>query len=219
MSLPEQYVTGKAYFMDFELKVTPDTLIPRPETEILVEKAVDLIKEKGSSKVVRICDIGTGSGNIAISLAYYLKSVEIIAIDISEKALLIAEENAKKIGVSKKISFVKSDVFSVLDKNYKFDLIISNPPYVAQCHEHLLPPEVKAEPYNALLAGKDGMDVYKKICEDLKSYLKEDGIVMMEIGFDQSEKINTLLESKGFKDIIFFKDYSGIKRIVKAKNG
>jgi release factor glutamine methyltransferase len=219
MSLPEQYMTGKAYFMDLELKVTRDTLIPRPETEILVEKALEYIKDRYDKRPVRICDIGTGSGNIAISLAYYLKNVQILAVDISEEALLIATENAKNISVQDNVSFLKSDVLDAVNKNERFDMVISNPPYICKKHKHLLPPEVLAEPELALLAGEEGMDVYKKIADSVKGFLTDKGMLLMEIGFDQKEKIQILLENKGFKNIEFFKDYSSIDRIVKAENG
>jgi len=217
--LSEQYRTGKAYFMDFVLEVTPDTLIPRPETEILVEKALDITRASRPDRVWRILDVGTGSGNIAISLTKYIIHSKIIGLDISYKALLKAKENAAVNSAGDSLSFVQSDLFSALGQGELFDIIVSNPPYVAQYDMKNLPDEVKEEPVLALYGGEDGIDFYRKICPEAKKHLKKGGYLVMEIGYDQSGRVKDLLDDEGYDQIEIFKDYSSIDRIVKAKNG
>jgi len=214
----------EAYFLDFEFKTEDLTFYPRPETELLVERAVDLLsKKKGHNAPYRILDIGTGCGNIAISLTKYLPSSRITASDISDTALRAAGENAKKYGVEERIDFVKSDLFENIRGRHKelFDLIISNPPYISLEELSSLPGEVKLEPYLALYGGVDGMSFYRRIMKEAPSLLKKDGILLMEIGYNQSEAVRGMLDSSNlFKDVEIYKDYAGIARIVKAhKNG
>ncbi|UCD55832.1 MAG: peptide chain release factor N(5)-glutamine methyltransferase [Candidatus Omnitrophota bacterium] len=221
-----------AYFLDFELETEGLTFHPRPETELLVEKAVELIsKEDLSSEAYprrnsslakedsRILDIGTGCGNIAISLIKYLPLSRITALDISDTALRAARENAKRYGAEERIEFIKSNLFENLKGrgNALFDLIISNPPYISLEEFSLLPEKVKRDPYLALYGGRDGMDFYRKIVKGAPGYLKRGGILLMEIGYDQSAAVKYMLDSSGiFKDVEIYKDYSGIDRIIKA---
>lgn len=218
MKTPLQHTTGKAYFMDFEFNVNEDTFIPRPETELLVEKAVESLRGT-PSKGMSILDIGTGSGNIAISLTKYIQQSRIVALDISYKALEKARANAVNNGVSDRIRFIQSDLFDGLLPGVLFDMVISNPPYVSKADMVELPGEVQREPYVALYGGIDGLDFYRAIADKVTGYLKEHGILLMEVGYDQALDVKRILEKKPFKQVEIFKDYSGIDRIIKAQNG
>jgi len=213
MNYPEQYKTGIAYFMDYEFIVTPYAFIPRPETELLVEKTIETVKELSA---IRVLDLCTGCGNIAISLTKYLSQSKITALDISQKAICTAYKNAKSLGVSR-IYFVLSDLFSAIKKIRYFDIIVCNPPYISKNDMQSLPDEVKAEPFNALFGGSDGLHFYGKIAAEAKDYLTKRGCLIMEMGYDQKEKICGILREEGYVDIEVFKDYSGIERIVKAR--
>ncbi len=219
--MPEQYKTGVAYFMDFEFKVSPDTFIPRPETELLVEKVIETAKQLFAKRyplnAIHILDIGTGCGNIAISLTKYLSQSKITALDISHRALLKARENAKILGISDRLTFLESDLLRSVKGRRLFDIIVCNPPYVSENDMRQLPEEVLSEPGTALYGGIDGLDFYKRIIKDAKFHLKKDGFLLMETGYSQSESVKKLLEDNGYINIEIFKDYSRIDRIVKAK--
>ena len=221
MSLPDQYKTGIAYFMDFEIGVNSSTFIPRPETEILVEKTLDIIdlihKKNKSKNKIDILDLCTGSGNIAISLTKYNEQSKIIALDISREALVKARENALKYGISDSIRFIQSDLFSGLNKRKAlFDIIVSNPPYISNKDMAWIDDIVKTEPFIALYGGTDGLDYYRHIIKEAKYYLKKDGYILMEMGYDQSEAVTNMLIENGYSHIELYKDYSDINRIVKA---
>lgn len=210
--------------MDFEFETENAVLYPRPETEILVEKAIDLLSgHVESGRTPAILDIGTGCGNIAISLTKYILSGKIVALDISDAALRVAEGNAATHGVRERIVFLKSNLFENVKKNYEnyFDLIISNPPYVSLEDFSSLPEEVKSDPYIALYGGTDGTDFYRRITKESPAFLKSGGILLMEIGYNQADAVKALLENSGnFRDICVYKDYANIDRIIKArKNG
>ncbi len=213
---PLQYILSQADFFGFQFKVTPDVLIPRPETEILVETAIKYARDKRAE--VRILDIGTGSGCIAVSLAKLLPQARIFATDISVKALEVAGENARLHNVIDKINFSCADLFPSCDSPY--DLIVSNPPYIASGEIEQLQLEVRQEPRLALSAGIDGLDFYHKIIPQAGGYLKTNGYLLMEIGFGQRKKIEKIFQnSPNFEIIEIIKDYSGIDRIMVAKNG
>jgi release factor glutamine methyltransferase len=222
LRIPFAQIVSSQEFFDLKLKITPDVLIPRPETEILVEETMKIIgRGKGRGrKTPLIIDVGTGSGCIAIALAKNVPDIKVFAIDISQQALEIAKENAKKHNVSEKISFLHGDLFEPLRgiKN-KVDLIISNPPYIATSQILELEPEVKDfEPIIAIDGGSDGLDFIRRLIEQSVIYLKPDGVLIFEIGYDQAEKVEKLLQKSGhYKDIEFKLDYAGIKRIVIAK--
>ncbi len=219
---PLQYILGKADFFGFEFKVSPDVLIPRPETEILVEKAAEIVRSKElGAGGINIMDIGTGSGCIAITLAKLLPQAVITATDISEKALEIARENARLHNVSDRITFSQSDLFPNSQlPTPNSQLIISNPPYVASEEIDHLQLEVKHEPRLALDAGIDGLDFYRRIIPQAGAYLKSGGYLLMEIGFGQRKKIEKIFHnSPNFEIIEVIKDYSDIDRIMVAKNG
>lgn len=203
---PLQYILGETNFYGYQFKVDPAVLVPRPETEYLVEKIIQNIGDFSS-----ILDIGTGSGCIAVTLAKELPEISIDAVDISEKALKNAAQNA---ALNKaEINFFQSDIFSKIVK--KYDLIVSNPPYISESSYRYLPDEVKKfEPKNALLAGKDGLLFYRKILEKAKEHLNANGKIYLEIGYNQNEEIKFIAEKNDFKNIEILQDLNGFYRIM-----
>jgi len=220
---PIQYILGKADFMGLEFKVTPDVLIPRQETEILVETAVKQVTKSQGHKVtsVRILDVGTGSGCIAVSLAKLLRDVEITATDISSKAIEIAEYNAGINNVSEKIKFINIDLSSSLGVYgcARYDIIVSNPPYIPFGEINTLQAEIQYEPRIALDGGSDGLDFYRRIIIGAAAgLLKKSGSLIMEMGFGQKEEIENIFRESGKYEIIeITKDYSGIDRVIAAQ--
>lgn len=225
---PIQYILGKAEFMGLEFKVTADVLIPRQETEILVETAVKYVSSfrsqvssfTGRQAGFRVMDLGTGSGCIAVSLAKLLPDVEITAIDISSKAIEIAEYNAGLNSVSEKIKFINSDLFPILGVygSMRYDIIMANPPYVPSDEIGILQPEIKYEPRIALDGGSDGLNFYQRIISGAAVFLEKRGLLIMEMGFGQKEKIeNIFLKSGKYEIIEIIKDYSGIDRVIVAR--
>ncbi|MBN2830050.1 MAG: peptide chain release factor N(5)-glutamine methyltransferase [Candidatus Cloacimonetes bacterium] len=201
---PVQYIIGNTQFLDFIIKVTPDVLIPRPETELLV----DYIKHD-NPKLKHILEIGTGSGAIAIALKSYFPEAEIIATDISGPALEVARENA--LATKLEIEFVHADIFPVTD--YEFDLIVSNPPYISAEDYDKLPAEVKNfEPQGALLARENGLFFYRMILEKAESYLSDKGVIFFEIGEEQGNSLILLAKDCGFEDIDIYQDLCGKDR-------
>lgn len=210
--IPIQYITNNQEFMNLNFYVDENVLIPQPDTEILVEEVINEYKEKKC----RILDLCTGSGAIAISLAKYINESNIVASDISMKALQIAKLNAEKNLVRKKIEFIESDMF---DKIYKedFDIIVSNPPYIKTKVIEELDKQVKNEPYIALDGGADGLKFYKIIIENAYKYIKNEGKVFLEIGYDQkNELINLFKENNHYENIYSKKDLGGNDRIIVA---
>jgi len=200
-------------FLGLDFKTTKDTFIPRPETGLLVKASLDIMPRDKA----RILDIGTGTGNIAISLTKADRVCKIVALDKSEEALAIAKENAKHLGVSDRIKFIKSDLFSDLAIE-PFDIIVSNPPYIPDWEIPTLADYVKDEPRLALDGGEDGLGFYKKIIEAAPKFLKEGGFLIMEMGYSQSYHVKRLLrESGNFTDIEILKDYSNIDRVIRAR--
>lgn len=206
---PLQYIIGSTEFMGIEFIVTPDALIPRPETELLVEEAIKAAK---AFKSPFILDLGTGSGNIAISLTKFLSDCKIIASDVSEEALFIAKKNAVLNRAQDKIEFKSGDLFNSLT-SYKFDIIISNPPYVAGPEFKGLQREIGFEPRAALDGGMDGLDFYRRIIKEAVAFLSNGGRLLLEIGFGQAGSIKSLFENAYYKNISFIEDYNGIKRV------
>ena len=209
---PIAYIVGNREFMGLDFYVQEGVLIPRPDTEILVEEVIELAKDKGK---VNILDIGTGSGAITVSLAKYLENAKVTSVDISDIALEIGKRNAMENNVADRIDFIKSDLFSALDKNLKFDIIVSNPPYIKREVIETLDKQVKDfEPYNALEGGIDGLDFYRAITTQAKDFLKEGGILAYEVGHDQSEDVSKLMEMDGYTNIYTRKDLQQIDRVV-----
>ncbi len=217
---PLQYILGECEFMGLRFQVHPSTFIPRPETEILVETAVELA-EKIPHRPLRILDLGTGSGNIAISLAKWIERSHIMAVDISQDTLAVALENAKFHRVEHKIQFCHNDMTEhfLWDKNLEnFDMIVSNPPYIPTFQLRELPAEVKQEPVLALDGGSEGMDFLKFIIENGIHVLNEKGFMILEIGDGQNRRVAELFQANpGYKDMIIHKDYRRQDRIVVAQ--
>jgi len=224
---PIQYILGKTEFMGLDFRLTPDVFIPRPETEILVETALKYVTSHQSPVTSKkILDVGTGSGNIAISLAKFLPQTEIFATDISKKTLEIASLNAKLNKVSGKIKFIQSDLFTdypcLPDRQglpiTDYDIIVSNPPYIITAEIDSLQPEISYEPRIAVDGGKDGLDFYRRIINESASYLKLGGFLIMEMGFNQKEAIEDILQkSENYKIIDVVGDYNNIERVLVAK--
>ena len=213
---PLQYIIGYCDFMGVILRVNRKVLIPRPETEILVDSAITKLKQRGG--LLTILDLGTGSGNIAIALAKNIELCKVISVDQSAEALNVARGNAEANGVTKKVDFFHKDMMDVLkDDSRTFDLIISNPPYIPTGMLSQLPEDVKKEPVSALDGGEDGLAFYRPIIENAHSLLKDNGLLMMEIGDGQAPAIGDLFSKNNFyNNIEFIKDYVGIDRIVSA---
>lgn len=211
---PLSYILGKTEFMGLEFKVTPDVLIPRQDTEILVETAIELgFRVSGLGSRIRILDIGTGSGCIAVSLAKFLPCAKITAIDISEKAIAVAKQNALSNNVN--IDFLLGDLFPIYEPTaMSYELIISNPPYIPSAEINGLQPEIQFEPRIALDGGKDGLDFYHRIIACAPTYLRQGGLLILEAGYNQKDKIrNILKKSRNFEIIEVVKDYSNIDRV------
>lgn len=211
--IPIQYITKKQEFMKMDFYVDENVLIPQPDTEIVVEEAIDIINRNKLSKVLDMC---TGSGILAISIAKYTDASKITAVDISEKALDVAEKNAISNDVNTKIKFIKSDMFKNISE--KFDLIISNPPYIRTDVIKTLSEEVKNEPILALDGGIKGLDFYNIIAENAKKYLNENGYLVLEIGYDQKTEVVNLLEAQEYSEIRVIKDMGGNDRVIVCKN-
>lgn len=208
---PLAYLTGKKSFLSWEFDVTPAVLIPRPETEILVETVVDLVK--GRQDLCGV-DVGTGSGIIAITLAKLLPGSKWYAIDLSPEALAVAEANAAQLGVDQQICFLKGDLLGpLMASGESYDMVVSNPPYVPSATIETLQPEVRREPSVALDGGPDGLDIYRKLLPQAKELLTDDGICAVEHGWDQRDALENLFKDSGFisKSI---SDLAGLDRII-----
>ena len=218
---PLQYVLGKTEFYSLPIEVTPATLIPRPETEILVDFVLNNYKKFfPQSQKLNILDLGTGSGNIAIALAKHIENAKIIAIDISAEALKIARNNAVGNGVDDKIDFLQLDIFSNVPENFmQQDIVVANLPYISATEMETLPIEVKQyEPHEALFGGKDGLDYFRKLSKILNLILSKPGLVALEIGADQADKVkNIFLQHPNMTDYDVISDLNGLARVFWAK--
>ena len=211
---PLQYIAGRQEFFGLEFEVNEQVLIPRPETELLVEAALALVL---ANETPLICDVGAGSGCIIISLLHKLTGARGVALDISATALAVAERNAKHHGVHERVSFVTSDCFAGLGNapDPGFDLIVSNPPYVADGAVAGLQREVRDfEPRVALTAGVDGLNVIRRLLIESPQYLKSGGLLVFEMGFDQHDMVKQLIDEKSWKLLEIYDDLQGIPRIV-----
>ena len=207
---PVQYIVGEQEFFGLKFRVTPDVLIPRPETEHLVEAALARTDRDAS---LRIADVGTGSGAIAVALAHALPQARITALDISATALAVAQENAKNHGVSDRIRFFESDLLAAVTGE-QFDMMVSNPPYVADDEE--LEPQVRDyEPAPALFAGPEGLDIYRRLIPQAQVALKLGGWLLLEIGHAQRDALDRLLS--GWASVSFIADLQGIPRVACAQ--
>jgi release factor glutamine methyltransferase len=211
---PVQYITSETEFYGLPFLVTPDVLIPRPETEHLVEKVIELA---ASFSAPRIIDVGTGSGAIAVALACHLLHAAITATDVSVSALVIARENAARNRVSDRIRFFEADLLATF-AGEQFDIVVSNPPYVAEADRASLAAEVRDyEPDLALFAGEDGLEFYRRLIPSAFDAVTPGGFIALEIGYGQSPAIAQLLAITGFQQIEFLPDLRGIPRVACAK--
>ena len=212
---PLQYIRGTQEFYGFEFEVTPDVLIPRPETEMLVEHA---LHEMNEVKEPRILDLGTGTGCIPISILRCIPNAIGVAVDISHAALGVAARNAEKNGVAGRLKLIRSDLFENITAG-EFDLIVSNPPYVPVSDIGHLQPEVRDhEPHIALTDGTDGISIIRRIIEDSRHFLAPGGVLLVEMGFGQSERVLELTQMSGWGSVRVEPDLQGIPRMLVAKS-
>jgi release factor glutamine methyltransferase len=220
---PVAYLLGEREFFGLNFKVTPATLIPRSDTELLVELALSRIpqtppslplsrEEQGAGRsAFRVLDLGTGSGAIALSIAHARPDVAMTAVDASEDALEVARENARRLGVAN-IRFLRSDWFSALD-GQRFDLIVSNPPYIASGDVHLTQGDVRFEPLSALASGADGLDDIRSIVGKAAAYLESGAWLLLEHGYDQASQVREIFQHHGYGEIFSAKDIAEINRV------
>lgn len=224
---PLQYLTGEQEFFGMNLRVTRDVLIPRPETELLVAAVLAWVQEAsaavevaaGSRRTMRLVDVGTGSGAIALALAGARPDAEIWALDLSDAALKVARSNAERLGLADRIRFLRSDLLTAVLAGEAvpgcLDVVVSNPPYVPASDAPGMQPEVRDfEPHLALFAGEDGLEVYRRLIPEAMRALRSGGLLAMEFGFGQKEALGRLLS--GWSDVRFLDDYAGIPRTALA---
>jgi release factor glutamine methyltransferase len=214
---PVQYILGYTEFMGIRFEVNPAVLIPRPDTEVLVESVLNYCKTL-SSKNISICDIGTGSGCIAISLAKMISDSMVTAIDKSADAIDVARRNAISAGVSERVKFVHIDLLKKKYEAENFGIIVSNPPYIPKDEVETLQPEVRFfEPDYAYTDFGDGLSFYKMISKLGHTILKNAGSIFVEVGYNQAEVVKRIFENDKYSEIESYKDYNGIERVVKAE--
>jgi release factor glutamine methyltransferase len=218
---PVAYIIGEKDFWSRSFKVTPDVLIPRPETEILVAEALKIYEEMnhGFQEQFHILEIGTGSGVIGVTLAKEIPKALILATDVCERALRIAEENARRHEVKDRIQFLLGDLFNPIPKGMAFDMIVTNPPYVPREQLSFLMPEVRDyEPHQSLDGGDQGLDFYRQVFPRIGEFLKSGGWFVGEIGKDQKDAVKALAEAESNLDSIgFIKDFQGIDRVCRVR--
>lgn len=212
--IPVAYLTGHKEFMGLNFAVTPDVLIPRPDTEVLAQGVIENLYS--FKRAIKISDLGTGSGAICVSILKFVENVTAEAVDISKKALEIAQFNAQKFNVEDRINFHVGNLFEPLEGQI-FEVIVSNPPYVSEEDFKNIQPEIKNEPKIAFDGGIDGLNFYRKIIKDAPKFLAEDGFLAMELGLNHAEPVRNLLEENGnFSYIQIWKDLAGIERVIAA---
>jgi len=206
---PLQYITGHREFFKLDFEVSPAVLIPRPETELIVEAAIELCKDESAPI---IADIGTGSGCIAISILHELVDAVAVATDISVAALQIAQGNAERHGVQRRLTLVQSDCFAAVPRTKPFSLIVSNPPYVSDEELKHLGREVRFEPRSALAGGPDGLSVLRRLISEARRFIRPEGYLVFEIGFGQSEAVEQLIDPRVWKLLEIRRDLQGTAR-------
>ena len=210
---PIQYIVGEQEFYGLPLKVTPAVLIPRPETELLVESVLVRLPK---DQPLRIVDVGTGSGAIALAVAKHLPLADVIAVDLSEAALAVAQENAQTLGLHHRVRFVRSDLLTEVGGKERFDAVLSNPPYIPDSDRPSLHRQVRDhEPETALFAGVEGLDIYRRLIPAAASALKSGGLLAMEIGYGQRYAIEALLDD--WSNVESLNDLQGVARVVLAR--
>jgi release factor glutamine methyltransferase len=213
---PMKYILGECEFMGFNFYIKEGVLIPRPDTETLVEWAVKCVEEENFKKV---CDVCCGSGIIGLSIAKIKENIKVKCSDISNIACEVTLENIKRFGLENRVEVVQSDLLNYfLNEEEKFDIIVSNPPYIKNDIIPTLMEDVKNyEPYEALSGGKDGLDFYRKITSQSLKLLNKDGFLIFEIGYDQKDSVSSILKENGFSNINCIKDLAGRDRVIKGK--
>lgn len=213
--MPVAYITGSREFMGLDFKVTEATLIPRPDTEILVEAVIERLKQAEADNL-RIADIGTGSGAICLSLLHYVKNLAAVTVDTSQAAIEVAKENADALGVAERIEFLQGDLLEPLRNKGKFNTIVSNPPYIPRQVIHGLEPEVRLyEPQSALDGGADGLNFYRRLVAGAGALLSDGGFLAVEIGIEQAEALRQMAQRNLiWKNVEVLNDLSGIERCV-----
>ena len=217
---PIAYIVGRTEFYSLELEVTPDCMIPRPETELLVGRAIEFLRTRGGKQLV--CDLCTGSGCVAVAIAKNYAGAEIIATDISDAALRIASRNVEKHGLNDRVKLLCGDLFEPIVPELdvgRFDLIVCNPPYVSTAEFERLAKNVRDyEPKSALFGGDDGLDICRRVIEEAERFLKADAALMLEVGYRQGPAVKELLAEKGcFGQIAIEKDFQDNDRIAIGK--
>jgi release factor glutamine methyltransferase len=213
--MPLAYIVGRREFYSMELEVSPEVLIPRPETEVLVTAALDVV---ASRPVARVLDLATGCGAIALAIAANAPNARVTATDVSAPALAIAARNATHHGFDRRVEFRLADCWEVLDDGDalgRFDLIVANPPYVRNDEISSLAPEIRGfEPHLALAGGPDGLDFYRRIIDGAREHLAPDGTVMVEVGEGQAGDVATFFRARGYDNLALLKDFANIQRVV-----
>ena len=211
---PFQYITGVQEFYGLEFEVTPDVLIPRPETEMVVEQALKIFD---GSDAPRFCEVGVGSGCISVSILHHIRDASAVAVDVSGSALDVTRRNAMRHRVEERLTLIESDIFDRLT-DHEFDAIVSNPPYVPVLDFAGLQAEVRDfEPHLALTDGSDGLSIIRCIIDESPRFLRSNGFLLMEIGFDQSEKVATMFDRTVWTSPDLLPDLQGIPRLVSAR--
>lgn len=214
---PIQYIINEKDFMGLNFYVKEGVLIPRFDTEVLIEYIMEYVKEKHKDVNIKVLDLGAGSGAISLSIAHYCKNAFVYGIDISDIAIKVSNINKERFKLNN-VKFLKGDLFKAiegLDLEDQFEIIVSNPPYISKEEIESLSSTVKDfEPRLALDGGEDGLDFYRKITIDSKRYLKKEGLLIYEIGYNQGEEVKEILIKEGFKDVSILKDLQGHNRVV-----
>jgi release factor glutamine methyltransferase len=225
---PTQYITGKQEFWGLEFEVTPSVLIPRPETEHVVEVALERLGARGikidmatgtPSAPLRMADVGTGSGCLAVALAHELPHANVLATDISNAALEIARRNAGRLGVAERVSFLHTDLLASIHEANSFDLIVSNPPYIGRNEKAQLSREVRDhEPQSALFGGPTGIEMYARLVEQSARLLRRRGILVLELGYNSADHVRGLLfQQPAWVNVSITNDLAGIPRVIAAE--
>jgi release factor glutamine methyltransferase len=216
--MPLAYITGRREFYSLEFEVSPEVLIPRPETETLVSAALEALTAHPAANVI---DLGTGSGAIALAIAVNAPHARVTATDISVQALEIAKQNARRLGIDERVDFRRTDCWDILDAGgalERYDLIVANPPYIREDEINSLAPEVRDfEPRIALAGGVDGLDFYRRIAAGAAEHLAAEGVAIIEVGAGQANDVAAIFRTEGFHDIAIVDDLAGIPRVVKAR--
>ena len=215
LRIPVSQLVGEKEFWSLPLRVTADVLTPRPDTETLVQAALDRMTPDDARW--RVCDIGTGSGAIALALAQERPNAHIVATDISEAALKVAASNAESLQLSERVKFVEGDLFGPLDGEEPFDLIVSNPPYLARAEAEMLAPELRHEPDEALFGGEDGLEVLRPLVAGASGELKPGGHLLVEIDPEQADAVAAQCRDAGLEEIAPLRDLTGQIRVIAAR--